>query len=211
MKLSEWEQIYSAEVDWVLRMNSYEDERFDDMTCFSLLKRFYQFEKELFKIFYIEKTKNITIRYREWFSLCHKYIRKARRENNYRLADFMFHLWNRGEYYFPKHKDPWIIQELARPITKEELEFANKYLIPEPYNEAQRKAWEEVKPQWYSENSKVAIYRNIKLFIDDFWGEAHLYYKKEHRIFSTDWDWWFPVDQFLDLEKGWKNNETKEN
>ena len=202
MRFADWNELYSYEVRRALKPIEYEsseDIRNNWFYCLQILNRF---EKNLYNKYYNFKTGGFNIRYREWFSLCHKYIRQARKENNHMLGDFLFSLWNTGCYYFKRHKDPRSYLEVSRPITDEELEFANKYLIPELETLEAKEAYKNT--IWYSKESRVITYRNINAIVDDQWEVGHILYKGSHKQFPTDWDWWYNIDRFLDLEKNWK-------
>ena len=57
---------------------------------------------------------------------------------------------------------------------------------------------------WYIETwccgGEVLEYRGIRFPIDDQWGDAW-FKKKNGEIthFRLDWDWWYPIDEYLDL------------
>lgn len=205
MTLNNWRDEYCHIVRWVISRieaaDLFKDNKDDWVECLIYLEKF---EKELFEKHYNSKTKKFVIREREWFAICHRYIKKAKKENKRKKADFIFAIWTdlANSLYFKNHKDPWNAYDLCRKITKEELEFANKYLIPKLDTIAQKRAHKNT--VWYDKDSDVLIYRNNKFILDNCWREAHILHKGKERSFSLDWDWWYPIDRYLDLEKGWK-------
>lgn len=209
MKLSDWNELYSRQVQWAIRrfdcVEFYNDTIQDWVNALLLLN---EFEKELFKKYYNEETKHICIRYRTWTSLCRKYIKKCRKYNQYTSGDFIFSLWSNSQYYFPKINHSLREYDYFRPITLEELEYANKYLIPTLDTEDQKKAHKNT--IWYSENSKVLTYRGLNAPVDNCWRSAHIIDDKgKQRTFDLIWDWYYPIDRYLDMEKGWKKYERK--
>ena len=211
MKLENWDITYNHFVRWALRrmepdtLEFYNNKQEDWVRTLQTLNTF---EDELFKRFYTnEKSNKFRMRGREWDALCHKYIHKARKNNDRVMADFFFEIWTDCRSYFKSNDKLYksIYEAWSRPITKEELEYANKYLIPDLKTEAQKEAHKNT--VWFSEKSKVLTYRGIKAPIDDMWGEAHIMYRGKKHQFSLDWDWWYPIDMFIDLTKCWKRQK----
>ena len=204
MRLKDWYELYSKQTEWAInRFNCtefYNDTIEDWVNALVILG---EFEKELFKKYYNEDTKHICIRYRTWTALCRKYIRKCKEYDQYTAADFIFSLWVNAQYYFPKTNHSLREKDYFRPITQEELKYANKYLIPKLMTKAQKKAHKNT--IWFSKDSKVLTYRGINAPIDNFWKSAHIIDDKgKQRTFDLIWDWYYPIDRYLDLEKGWK-------
>lgn len=211
MKLENWDITYNHFVRWALRrmepdtLEFYHD-NFEDWV--HTLQMLNTFETELFKRFYTNnKSAKFRIRSREWDTLCRKYIHKGRKTNDRTMANFFFQIWNDCRWYFKSNNNLYlsVYSNWSRPITDKELEYANKYLIPELKTEAQQEAHRNT--VWFSKNSKVLTYRGINAPIDDIWGCAHLLYKGEKHDFSLDWDWWYPIDMFIDLTKCWKRQK----
>lgn len=95
------------------------------------------------------------------------------------------------------------VLDYFRDATKEEIEFANKSLIPEvPYPELY------TDHPWYDETSKVLTYKGIDAIVDNNWGSAHILdYKGEQRQFDLIWDWWYPIDMYLEEVERMNVNE----
>ena len=196
MTLNDWHAIYNSQSEWVIRMSTYKHRDLDEKTCFSLLLELHNFEKEFIDTFFNDTKRKLNVKYKDWFDICHKYIQRYREENNHIKAEFLFQLWIAGNNYFPRHKDPLNPYILCRDITDEELKYANTYLVPNS----------DIKKDnliLYSNKSKVLKYRGLELIIDDVWSCAHILHEGKDKYFSLDWDWWFPIDEFLDLEKDW--------
>lgn len=88
-------------------------------------------------------------------------------------------------------------QEYLRPITQEELDFALANLIP----------GDSVNIEWYNRDSKVLTYRNLNAVVDNRFGQAHILDDDGTLLdFDLIWDWYYPIDRYLDLEKGWKKD-----
>ena len=88
-------------------------------------------------------------------------------------------------------------QELYKEATKEEIELANKEFAHYEY-----KHCGELFEHDHTFNKGIVLeYRGIRFPIDDQYGEAW-FKKKNGEIVHFDliWDWWFPIDECLDLD-----------
>ena len=200
MKLSDWESLYSTVVSQIVRrmdnetLSFYSDNVQDWVDALLSLGKF---EEELFDKYYKPETQHICIRYRTWTSLCRKYMRTARKENKKKSAQIIFNLWGLAAYCFPRTKHIKEPQEYLRPITQEELDFALANLIP----------GDSVNIEWYNRDSKVLTYRNLNAVVDNRFGQAHILDDDGTLLdFDLIWDWYYPIDRYLDLEKGWKKD-----
>lgn len=195
IKLETWLQCYNHHVNWVLRQlrsdqvvygidfksekNSYLD---------ALIIYLPDFERELFDNYYDENKKALIISRRQWFSLCHKYMKKAKSRSDYICGEFIFGIWTFCDDYFTSKRQLNSTEGFTRPATPEEIEQA-KEMFP----------GHNVK--------KILTYRDINAPISEDWDAALVMYNNEIRDFQLIWDWWYPIDRFLDLEKDWKYKE----
>ena len=52
----------------------------------------------------------------------------------------------------------------------------------------------------FRDDAVVLEYRGNRFIIDNEWGCAWTKNKKDEPVsFRLEWDWWYPIDEFLDL------------
>lgn len=203
MKLNDWNNIYNNVTRWAIsRMSTtsfFEDSKDDWIESLIWLEKF---EKELFDKYHKEYKSKFTMRCREWSQLCHKYIHRARKINNRTIGTFFFEIWSSGRHcwksFISNTTNPF---NYTRQATKEEIEYANKYLVPKYAN---KEVFKNDKTVWYRDDTKVLTYRGINAIIDSVFCDAHILYRNKHHTFQLIYDWYYPIDEFLDLEKMWK-------
>lgn len=207
IKLSVWDRLYVHTFDWFLRriepdcLESYGDKEQD---WFEAIKAFHKVQQELFETYGITyksgskakrgSIKGIELTADQLFELFHKHLNLYK---NRTVRYFIFHWWNSLRYYI-EGAQPTLdcAFELFKTATKEEIEQANKdfaYYEYDHYGEIQ-------KSDHTFNNGRVLEYRGIRFPIDDQWGDAWIK-RKDGTIthFNLVWDWWYPIDEFLDL------------
>ena len=205
MKISDWTNEFHHLVKWTLRMKNsvYDDLKSNWISC---IERLYEFDNELSEYLVVKKDKlRYKITYEQLFDLTHKYIEQARNNNNSTIGHFFFVLWCNLKCLFKKDKKNFILcncSKYLRDATQAEIDYANKNLCP---NEDKREVYKDV--TWYDNTTQILTYRDINAPIDSVWGCAHVLDDNNVvKTFSLDWDWWFPIDEYLDLERGWKHD-----
>lgn len=195
MKEQEWNKVYAALIRWAIRRMSkdslkfYGDKRSDWIKCLLLLD---EFEGKLYKTL-PEIGEDFEITADEFSKLCHEYISKHK---VYTIKFFFFTLWTDCRHYL--ENTTYNFTSFIKPATKEEIEQA-------------RKDFSEVTDVWYNEthtskhtfndDAKVIEYRGLRLIVDNEWGDAWIKHNDEIRHFQLIWDWYYPIDEFIDLEK----------
>lgn len=205
--LKTWDRLYCHIIDWALRrmdpdcLEMYNDTE-QDWT--DALKAFQKIKEELFKTYGVtyksgnkfKKTciKGLELTADQLFDLFHKHLNQY---TNYTVRDFIFKWWNDLRHYV-KNAQPVLdcAYMHCKDATLEEVEKANKDFAHYEYNH-----YGEIQKSDHTFNKgRVLEYRGIRFPIDDQWGDAW-FKKKNGEIthFQLVWDWWFPIDQCLDL------------
>ncbi len=207
IKLRDWDRLYVHTFNWVLRriepdcLEMYHDTEQDWVES---IKAFNKVQLELFDKYAVtyksgdgfkkKCVKGLELTADQLFELFHKHLNQY---TNKTVRYFIFHWWNDLRYYV-EGAQPTLdcAFELFKEATKEEIEQANKdfaYYEYDHYGEIQ-------KSDHTFNNGRVLEYRGIRFPLDDQWGDAW-FKKKNGEIthFDLVWDWWFPIDECLDL------------
>jgi hypothetical protein len=119
---------------------------------------------------------------------------------NHTVRYFIFHWWTDLRHYIdgaePTLDCPWL---LYKPATKEEIEKARKDFKKVAHVDFSTKKVSYSK-HTFDDDANVLEYRGNRFIIDNEWGDAWTINKKGECIgFRLDWDWWYPIDEYLDL------------
>ena len=208
IKLSDWDRLYRHNFDWVLRrlepdcLAGYKDTEQDWLEA---IRAFSRVQLELFREYSVKyksgdkfkKTciKGLELTAEQLFDLFHKHINKYK---NHTARYFIFKWWNDLRYYVkgaqPTLDCPW---EYYKPATKEEIEHARK-----DFATVEERRYEEkiTHTHTFSDVAQVLEYRGNRFIIDNEWGSAWTKNKKGEVVsFQLEWDWWYPIDEYLDL------------
>ena len=207
IKLSTWDKLYRHTFDWVLRriepdtLDFYKDKEQDWIEA---IRAFNKVQLELFDKYAVNYTsgdkykrsciKGLELTADQLFELFHKHLNLY---TNHTIRYFIFHWWNDLRYYVegaqPTLDCP---HELTKDATKEEIEQANK-----DFAHYECDFHGEIHKSDHTFNiGRVLEYRGIRFPIDDQWGDA--WFKKKDgtvRHFQLDLDYWYPIDECLDL------------
>ena len=207
IKLSVWDRLYVHTFDWFLRriepdcLESYGDTEQD---WFEAIKAFHKVQQELFENYGVTyksgskakrgSIKGLELTADQLFELFHKHLNLYK---NRTVRYFIFHWWNNLRYYV-ESAQPTLdcASELFKTATKEEIEQANKDFAHYEYDH-----YGEIQKSDHTfNNGRVLEYRGIRFPLDDQWGDAWIK-RKDGTIthFDLVWDWWYPIDEFLDL------------
>lgn len=211
IKLSDYDRLYRHNFEWVSRrlepdcLELYKD---TEQGWIEALLVFNKVQDELFKQYSVgyksgdeykrKHIKGIEINKDQLFELFHKYINTC---TNYTARQFIFHWWNDLRYFVegaqPTLDCPWTNY---KPATKEEIDQArinfgsvkDKDLYTnEVYHHSHT----------FKDNAVVLEYRGNRFIVDNEWGHAWTKDKNGNvRHFELAWDWWLPIDEYLDLE-----------
>ena len=211
IKLSDYDRLYRHTFAWVLSriepktLKFYGDNVEDWIEA---LRAFEKVEKELFKDYSVKYTsgnkfkrgciKGFELTADQLFNLFHKHINQY---GNYTVRYFIFTWWNDLRYYVkgahPTLDCPWEYYKLA---TKEEIEQARiDFSSVEDKDLCTNEIYHH--NHTFRDDAVVLEYRGNRFIVDNEWGCAWAKDKKgEVRCFSLEWDWWYPIDKYLDLE-----------
>ena len=200
IKLQEWDRLYRHNIDWALRMMNGEKEQ----SWINALKAFNEAQEDLFKnyaVTYKSRKKSnlimgLDLNANELSTLFHLHMC---RYTDYTVKYFIFKWWQDLRPYVDdaqplldcawKHFKPAIQPE----IDKARRDFAH---VTEHF-----RGDTFVHDHTFKDDAEVLEYRGHRFIIDDQWGHAWTLDKNgEVRHFDLIWDWWYPIDEFLDLD-----------
>ena len=208
IKLSDYDRLYRHSTDWALRRMEPDTLRFygdkvEDWV--DALMAFNKVQEELFKNYAVTyKTKKrskyikgIELTAEQLFDLFHKYLNQY---TNKTVRDYIFQWRNDLRGYIegaqPTLDCPW---EYYKPATKEEIEQARiDFSSVEDKDLYTNEVYHH--NHTFRDDAVVLEYRGNRFIIDNEWGCAWAKNKKgEVRSFTLEWDWWYPIDEYLDL------------
>lgn len=210
IKLEDWDRLYRHNIDWAIRRMEPECLKIYGDTVQEWLDALFAFnevQKDIFQHYSVlyksgNKDKRSCIKGLEFtadqlFEVFHRHLNKY---TNHTVRYFIFHWWNELRYCVegaqPTLDCPWL---LYKPATKEEIEQARKDFSKVKHEDFYTK---EVtySEHTFKDDANVLEYRNNRFIIDNEWGNAWAINKKGEQIgFRLDWDWWYPIDEYLDL------------
>lgn len=208
IKLEDYLRQYKHSFDWVLRrlepdcLENYKDTEHDWVEA---LRAFNKFQEELFEVYSVTYKsgskyrrhciKGLELTADQLFDLAHKHLKAC---ENKTAKDFIFHFWQGLRHFvengFPALDCPW---ENYKPATKEEIEQARI-----DFAETEEDIYgNKVKFQHtFKDDANILEYRGQRYIIDNEWGDAWTKDKNGNiRSFHLVWDWWYPIDEYLDL------------
>lgn len=205
IKLRDWDRLYVSTFNWVLRRmepDCSELHHDTEQDWVEAIKAFNKVQLELFDKYIVtynsgdshkkDCIKGLDLTADQLFELFHKHLNQY---TNYTVRYFIFHWWNDLRHYI-KGAEPVLDHafELFKDATKEEIEQANKDFGIYSYDN-------NIKSEHTFNKGRVLEYRGIRFPVDDQWGDA--WFKKKNgdiKHFQLEWDWWYPIDEFLDLD-----------
>lgn len=189
----EWDKIYTNTIKWVVRrmdedaLEFYNDKAEDWVDAIQALGHF---EKRMADNF-DDKKQSFTFSYDDWFGFCHQFIKEAKEKHQRRVAELIFTIWQTGRACFDSFAERCKLgdyRDYARPINQIELAKV-KTLVPD---------------RVFDENTSVVNYRGAKIAMCKDITDLGYMIKDDVAIaFTLEWDWWFPIDHYLDLTEGW--------
>lgn len=187
MTLDNFNNICNNAKEWANRRMStqslafYKDSKKDWLKCLSKLDDFIK-----------EFDASITLD--DWFSICHKYISS----DSDVIKMFFFDIWQKGKNYFEDFTASIDLSNCMKSATDEEIKYAKKHFscVEELIH------GERVKFEYTFDNAKVLEYRDNRFIIDNEVGNAWTLDKNNKiKSFQLIWDWYYPIDEYLDLEE----------
>ena len=198
MKLSDWESEYNHIIRFILRrmepdtLKFYNDKKEELVRTLEL---FNLFDNDLFKKHYKSNRKRFTIRYKEFEYLCKRYIKKSKKEDNHFAGWVFFDVLTDMKPYFKVEYSKYNLYDTSnfqREATQQEKEYAEKTFPHDQFS-------------FLDDTTKIVEYKGLKLYVYSRWDVGYMIdWKGEVRKFDLIWDWWYPIDMYLYLEKNWK-------
>ena len=207
IKLSDWDRLYRHTFDWVLRrlepdcLEMYKD---TEEEWLEALRAFNKIQEELFEKYSVKYKsgakfkkgciKGLELTADELFELFHKHLNQY---TNHTIRYLIFNWWTNLRHYvdgaLPNLDCAW---ELFKKATPEEIAQANK-----DFGHYEYEWYDEIQKSDHTFNDAAILeYRGIRFPVDDQWGDAWCIDKNgKIKHFQLEWDWWYPIDEFLDL------------
>ena len=165
---------------------------------------YYDLSVEMYDQFYDKENKRFNINIDQWNTICRRYIQKARENNERSAGEFISTLWNDFRHQLEDEAgirmnlyDP---RSFLRPAT--EAEKDKYYDLLSNYSELHKERGIN------RDEMETLTYRDINAIFDPCFFQAILIDENGRKhVFPLDWDWWFNIDQYLDLNVGWKDVE----
>lgn len=197
--ITQWDTLYSRNFAWVTRnLKACSDK--EALEWVDALRLFHDFESELFHTYEVLDEENyilgLELTTEQLFEIAHKYINKS---TVHIVRYFIFHWWNDLRYYIdgaqPNLDSPWDFYQSA---TKEEIEQARKNFGYVKETDDYGQIHEHT--HTFRDDAPVLAYRGQRFIVDNEWGNAWTINKNgKVRSFQLEWDWWYPIDEYLDL------------
>lgn len=141
------------------------------------------------------------ITYKQFEAVCKKYIDVCRDENNRFAGWVLFDLLVSTSYLFEKDSDVTMFEEFESSASKEDLEYANKHFSKQ-HNSLTN---DDYKIKFNKDTCRIVNYRGLKIYEYTPWSTGYLL-DNDNKIheFPFEWDWWYLIDKYIYLDKGWK-------
>lgn len=133
----------------------------------------------------------VNLTYGQLERLTSAFINEARRKNNRLAAEAVFSIFTdlKGAYEEDKKLVLGYYRPFLKDLSEDEKEIAVGYLSKKMSGKVDKEYIHELQ------------YKGLKLV--EYLGEA--YSMDDDKEFTLDWDWWYPIDRYIYLEKDWKN------
>ena len=202
METKDWDNTYLRLMKYIIRSLDPENLSFYDYPKDDIvdsLTMMGQFEKELFK-HPSKREGKIVIRYREFESICLKYIRKCKKKNNHFGGYIFFSIFQDLRDFFKVESRKRCLNNIL--LYEKDLSDGDFKKLSEAYEKYYKKEMP------YKENDfKSIIYKGAKIFVYKPYMVGYLIDGDTFKEFDLVWDWWYPIEMYLYLEKGWKTND----
>lgn len=181
--------------DWIKRCTDYAREDKD-----SNKEEEWKIAKKVFDNFSESYKRNKYYDNLSWdfqFKVTHDVIKSLKCDKkNYWAVDTIFTFWDYMKMNLKEDSDRFILYDATQYMHN--FTTKNKKLCK------LKEELEKLNTQEYTEYSYSYLkYRDIVGIMDNF-GCANIIVNNEIKSFPIEWDWWFNIDHYLDLEVGWK-------
>lgn len=204
MKLSDWDSEYVNLIRFIRyrmkdnSLNFFNAKKSDMIKSLELLDTF---DAEIVDKFYKPNKDRVIISYKQFEYLCKRYIRKCKKEYNMFGADIFFNILIDMRVFFKVENNKYILYDISKfqvDSTQEEREYAEKTFPHDNFS-------------FLSDDTKIMKYKGLKIYVYQPYDIGFIIdHNKEVKQFQLIWDWWYPIDRYVYLEKGYKFNNDKQ-
>lgn len=204
MKLSDWDSEYINSIRFIRHrmkdssLKFFNTKKHDMIRSLELLDIF---DTEILDKFYRSDKDRFIISYKQFEYLCKRYIRKCKKEYNMFGADIFFSILTDMRVFF-RENDKYLLYNISNfqiDSTQEEREYAEKMFPHDNFS-------------FLSDDTKIMNYKGLKIYVYQPYAIGFIVdHNKEIKQFDLIWDWWYPIDRYVYLEKGYKFNKDKQN
>lgn len=196
MTHKEFIDAYQRAHDWLVRI--YKDDKVDVFVeAFQIMGVF----QDTIAIKYLKDDK-IKLSYKRFERLVGKFIGECRKRDNHIAAEAIFKIFNDLKTTYKEDRQ-FVLNDyldfLSKPTDKE-LEYAySKLSLKE---DVVRFSGGEIE----KEKIRMLDYKGLRMI--EYYGDAYLPIDDEAYLsFNLVWDWWYPIDRYIYLGKGWKMSD----
>ena len=204
MKLSDWDSEYINSIRFIRHrmkdssLKFFNVKKHDMVRSLELLDIF---DTEILDRFYKPNKDRFVISYKQFEYLCKRYIRRCKKEYNMFGADIFFDILTDMRIFF-RENDKYLLYNISNfqvDSTQEEREYAEKMFPHDNFS-------------FLSDDTKIMNYKGLKIYVYQPYAIGFIVdHNKEIKQFDLIWDWWYPIDRYVYLEKGYKFNKDKQN
>ena len=204
MKLSDWDSEYVNSIRFIRHRMKDSSLKFFNVKKHDMIRSLELldiFDTEILDKFYRSDKDRFIISYKQFEYLCKRYIRKCKKEYNMFGADIFFDILTDMRVFF-RENDKYLLYNISNfqiDSTQEEREYAEKMFPHDNFS-------------FLSDDTKIMNYKGLKIYVYQPYAIGFIVdHNKEIKQFDLIWDWWYPIDRYVYLEKGYKFNTDKQN
>lgn len=204
MKLSDWDSEYINSIRFIRHRMKDSSLKFFNVKKHDMIRSLELldiFDTEILDKFYRPNKDRFIISYKQFEYLCKRYIRKCKKEYNMFGADIFFSILTDMRVFF-RENDKYLLYNISNfqiDSTQEEREYAEKMFPHDNFS-------------FLSDDTKIMNYKGLKIYVYQPYAIGFIVdHNKEIKQFDLIWDWWYPIDRYVYLEKGYKFNKDKQN
>ena len=203
MKLSDWDSEYVNSIRFIRHRMKDSSLKFFNVKKHDMIRSLELldiFDTEILDKFYRPNKDRFVMSYKQFEYLCKRYIRKCKKEYNMFGADIFFDILTDMRVFF-RENDKYLLYNISNfqiDSTQEEREYAEKMFPHDNFS-------------FLSDDTKIMNYKRLKIYVYQPYAIGFIVdYNKEIKQFDLIWDWWYPIDRYVYLEKGYKFNKDKQ-
>lgn len=202
MKFSDWNEVYSSTIRSILSMMNAKRLRYFKYTkdnIIRLLEVLNLFDTELFDKYYNFDKLKFKMSFKDFEYLCKKYIKVCKKENNLYGSEIFFNILVDVRSYFKHESEKYILNSIDKFITEstiEEREYAERTFPHDNFS-------------FLDDYTKIMIYKGLKIYVFLPFDVGFIYDNNKVKQFDLTWDWWYPIDHYIYIDKQDKNDKIR--